>query len=142
VTAVDVSATALQAGEAAAARAGVAQRIRWERHDLATSFPTGRFDLVTSAFLHSPVDFPREAVLRAAAEAVAVGGTLLIVGHVPSAAHPHVDLPSTEAVVAGLALPPAAWRQEVAQERTRQHAFADEEPTERVDSVVRFTRLA
>jgi SAM-dependent methyltransferase len=141
VTAVDVSATALAVGERNAAAAGLAGRVDWQRRDLATDFPQGRFDLVTTAFLHSPVDFPRTAVLRAAAEAVAVGGTLLIIGHVPSAAHPHADLPSTDEVVADLALPDAAWRTEVREERTHHHAFADEEPTQRIDSVLRLTRL-
>jgi SAM-dependent methyltransferase len=42
---------------------------------------TDRYDLVTSCFLHSPVDFPRAAVLRQAAAAVAPGGHLLVVAH-------------------------------------------------------------
>lgn len=80
VTAVDVSATALDRLAARAARAGVA--VATERHDLARSFPAGAFDLVSAQFLQSPLDdFPRDAVLRRATRAVAPGGLLLVVAH-------------------------------------------------------------
>ena len=42
--------------------------------------PAARFDLVTIVYLHLPPD-QRRTVYRAAASAVAPGGTLLIVGH-------------------------------------------------------------
>ncbi len=75
------SPTALERSAALATREGVAEQIRWERHDLGESFPDGTFDLVSACFLHSPVEFPRDAVLRRAADAVSVDGRLLIVGH-------------------------------------------------------------
>src|SRR5688500_13702544 len=81
VTAVDVSATALERGAAAAAAVGVADRVRFERHDLARSFPAGAFDLVSAQFLQSPVELPRGEVLRSAAAAVGECGLLLIVEH-------------------------------------------------------------
>ena len=87
VTAADISQTALDVAAGHAAEAGV--EVTWERHDLAVSQPAGRFDLVTASFLHSEVELPARAVLRAAAGAVAPGGTLLIVGHAPSAEHHH-----------------------------------------------------
>lgn len=81
VTAIDISETALCYARDNARRAGVADRIEFQRHDLAESFPEGSFDLVTAMFLHSPMQFPRERILRRAADAVAVNGHLLIVEH-------------------------------------------------------------
>lgn len=82
VTGVDISATAVARGRALAAARGVAEgRITWLVGDLAAWEPADRYDLVTSCFLHSPVDFPRVGVLRRAAAAVAPGGHLLVVAH-------------------------------------------------------------
>jgi 2-polyprenyl-3-methyl-5-hydroxy-6-metoxy-1,4-benzoquinol methylase len=58
VRAVDVSATALDRASADAATAGVADRIDFQRHDLALTFPSGAFDLVSAQYLHSPIEFP------------------------------------------------------------------------------------
>ncbi len=85
-----------------------------ERHDLATSFPAGEFDLVSAQYLHSPdpAAFPREAVLRRAAQAVAPGGILLVVGHgkLPSFAwDPTMRMPEATEVLASLAPDPAIW---------------------------------
>ena len=64
VTAVDVSATVLTQGAVKAAAAGVGSRIDWQQHDLARTFPAGTFDLVSTQYLHSPVEqFPRDRVL-------------------------------------------------------------------------------
>lgn len=119
VTAVDVSATALERAAADAATAGVAGLIDFQRHDLAHTFPSGAFDLVSAQYLHSPVEFPRERVLRAAAGAVARGGLLLIVGHgsvrPPWAWNhePHTPFPTPEEVLGSLDLSPGLWRTEV-----------------------------
>ncbi len=142
VTAVDVAAAALATAARAADAAGVAGAITWERRDLAQSVPGGPFDLVAATFLHSPVPLPRARVLRAAAGAVARGGTLLVIGHAPSPEHSHADLPGPEAVVADLALPEEGWELLTSDLRTREHAFGDEEPTTRVDAVVRLRRRA
>jgi SAM-dependent methyltransferase len=141
VTAADISAEALTIAARQAAAAGVAGAITWERHDLAASMPDGAFDLVASTFLHSPVVLPRTRILRSAAEAVAVGGTLLIVGHAPSASHAHGDLPGPREVVDDLALPAGRWRIRTSELRDTEHAFGDETPTARTDSVVRLQRL-
>lgn len=114
VVAVDVSANALERACAAAQERQVISRIRFERHDLSTSFPAGRFDLVSAQFLHSPVQLEREAVLRRAADAVAVGGLLLIVDHAaaPPWAGEHVHehrFATAEEVLAGLGLDDAQW---------------------------------
>ncbi len=82
VTGVDISATAVARCRALAADRGIADdRVTWLVRDLATWEPAERYDLVTSCFLHSPVDFPRASVLRRAAAAVAPGGHLLVVAH-------------------------------------------------------------
>jgi 2-polyprenyl-3-methyl-5-hydroxy-6-metoxy-1,4-benzoquinol methylase len=70
VTAVDVSATALDRAAADAATAGIADRIDLRQHDLALAFPPGAFDLVSAKYLHSPIEFPRARVLQEAASAV------------------------------------------------------------------------
>ncbi|MGM1058659.1 SAM-dependent methyltransferase [Saccharothrix sp. Mg75] len=83
VTAVDVSGVALARAEAAAVEAGVADRVEWRRHDLSRTFPEGEFDLVSAQFLHSEwaAEGERDSILARAAEAVAPGGVLLVVGH-------------------------------------------------------------
>lgn len=78
VTAVDIAPSALAIG-AAAQLPG--DDITWVAADLATWAAPTQYDLVTSCFLHSTVDLPREDILRRAATAVAPGGVLLIVGH-------------------------------------------------------------
>ena len=79
VTAVDFSVIALDRGRAVAAGAGV--DIDWRQEDLlAWTPPAASFDLVTLAFIHLPSD-ERRRVYAAAADAVAPGGTLLVVGH-------------------------------------------------------------
>ena len=86
VTAVDISAVALERGAAQAAERGadVARRIDWRHEDLAAWVPAeASYDLVSAQFMHLPKK-PREAIFRALAAAVAPGGSLLIVGHHPS----------------------------------------------------------
>lgn len=115
VTAVDISEAALAVGRAEAERMGLADRIDWVHADLAAWQPSAEYDLVTSAFFHSPVDFPREAILRRAAAAVAPGGGMLVVGHgpfPPGSGHEHdrdrgaLPLPGPDEVLAALDLPP------------------------------------
>jgi 16S rRNA G1207 methylase RsmC len=128
VTATDISQTALDIAARHAAEAGVT--VSWQRHDLAESQPAGRFDLVTTSFLHSKVELPRAQILRAAAGAVASGGTLLIVGHAPSAEHHHAEhLPGPDEVIAELGLPADRWELEASELRER---------GSRIDTVVRF----
>ena len=140
VTGVDVSATALTAAEAAADAAGVAGAISWERHDVGASLPEGPFDLVTTSYLHSPVEIPRGEILRAAAGVVAPGGTLLVIGHAPSDEHPHADLPTLEEVRADLAPVTDGWAVVTSELRSFDHAFGGEAPKRRVDAIVRMRR--
>ncbi|HEX8005784.1 MAG TPA: class I SAM-dependent methyltransferase [Trebonia sp.] len=86
VTAVDISAVALEraAGHAAQAGEEVAGRITWHREDLLEWRPPKRgYDLVAAHYLHLP-SAGRQPLFRRLAAAVAEGGTLLIVAHHPS----------------------------------------------------------
>lgn len=92
-TGVDVSDTAVARAAEHAAEAGVAELTTIVRCDLGVDFPAGTFDLVVASFLHSTAFLDRSRVLRAAAAAVAPGGSLLVVGH--------ADLPPWSDVPAG-----------------------------------------
>ena len=115
VTAVDVSETALGRTAEHAARAGVGDRVNLARHDLSRSFPEGEFDLVSAQYLHSPVEsFAEERVLRAAADVVAAGGLLLVVGHASVAPWSwnrdrEVRFPTPREVVDSLGLDVELW---------------------------------
>ncbi|OQO94609.1 SAM-dependent methyltransferase [Saccharomonospora piscinae] len=147
VRAVDVSATALRRGAEHAAEQGVAEAIEWERHDLARSFPEGTFDLVSAQFLHSPVaaDGEREAILARAAEAVAPGGVLLIIGHAgwptwmeePPA---DIEFPTAADVLAALGLPAPGWDVERAGLVSSEVTGPEGQPGRREDCVVRVRR--
>lgn len=114
VTGVDIAETALLAARQTAAAQGVADRVSLERHDLAETFPEGRFDLVIAMFLQSPLPFARTRALRRAAEAVDDGGLLLVVTHGSHApwswSDPDTQLPTAEDELADLALDPDSWR--------------------------------
>ncbi|GAA2622681.1 class I SAM-dependent methyltransferase [Streptomyces axinellae] len=146
VTAVDISDVALARAARHAADAGVSERIVWERHDLAVSFPRGSYDLVSAQFLHSPGDMPRERILRDAAAAVAPGGVLLIVGHAglppweDGADHPGVHLPTPEEVLAGLRLADGEWEVLRADEHERVQNDPEGRPVTRTDNAVLIRR--
>jgi SAM-dependent methyltransferase len=111
VTAVDIAPSALAVG-AGDAEPGAA--ITWVAADLADWQPPTRYDLVTSHFLHSTVELPREAILRRGAAAVAPGGVLLIVGHAGAphwghADHAPIELPGPDAMLAALRLDELEW---------------------------------
>jgi SAM-dependent methyltransferase len=147
VTAVDISTVALARAAAHAVEAGVADRIDWQRHDLAVSFPAGSYDLVSAHFLHAPAELgmPRERVLLAAAAAVAPGGTLLVVGHAdfpPWSEHDHHERLATAAeVLDGLALAPDRWRVQRVESAPRQATGPDGQGTVLNDAVVMAQRI-
>lgn len=76
----------------------------------------GRVLLVSAQYLLSPVGFPRDRVLRTAAEAVSPGGLLLVVTHasVPpwSWADPDTRFPTPTEALAALELDPQQWHTE------------------------------
>ena len=86
VTAVDIAAGALRRARERAEPLGaeVTGRIDWVRADLTAWTPrAGLFDLVTTHYAHPGTS--HDALFRGLAAAVAPGGTLVVVGHHPSA---------------------------------------------------------
>ena len=144
VTAVDVSATALNRASVHAATAGVEACIDFQRNDLARTFPAGVFDLVSAQYLQSPVEFPRERVL-AAAQAVAPGGLLLAVTHASVApwswADPNTRFPTPEEALAALELDPKPWRTERLGAPERQATGPNGESATVADNVIALRRL-
>ncbi|MQY02664.1 methyltransferase domain-containing protein [Actinomadura macrotermitis] len=126
VTAADISATALERAAAHAAAAGpqIADRITWTHADLREQPPAAAsYDLVTAQYMHLPSE-PRRELFARLADAVAPGGTLLIVGHHPSDLWTPVrrmhfpDMMYTAEEVAA-SLDPAAWEILAADSRPR-----------------------
>ncbi|MEF2073021.1 class I SAM-dependent methyltransferase [Consotaella aegiceratis] len=144
VTAVDVSQTALGYARSNAETAGVADRIRFERHDLGQSFPDGTFDLVTACYLQSPVEFPRAAILRRAAAAVAPGGMLLIATHgsvAPwSRSDPNTVFSTAEEEFEQLDLDPEAWERVFVGSSEREARHQDGRTAKVLDIGVVLTR--
>ena len=140
VTAADASATAVARAGEHAAEAGVT--VDWQVHDLARTFPAGVFDLVSSSYLHTPDEVAglRESVLRRAAQAVAPGGLLVVVGHERHERHPDAHLPTAAQVLAGLDLDPARWSVERAEAVDRELIDPDGNPAVRRDNVLRVRR--
>ncbi|MCM8553768.1 cyclopropane-fatty-acyl-phospholipid synthase family protein [Streptomyces sp. STCH 565 A] len=145
VTGVDISATALERAAAHAAEAGVGDRVAWERHELGQSFPEGSFDLVSAQYLQSPVALDQQRVLRAAARAVASGGTLLLVLHAgwPSwQTEPPFDavFPTLDGVVAELGLAEGEWAVETKETVRRESTSPEGVEGYREDHVWRLRR--
>jgi SAM-dependent methyltransferase len=142
VTAVDFSASALAHGRSMAEAVGadVSERIVWVEADLATwTAQPGHFDLVACLYVHAAESV--EQLVWRMANGVAVGGTLLMVGHRPidpttgaaTAAAGQVQV-SVDGAVA--ALDPRRWELIVAEERPRPVAGTG------VDAVIRARRLS
>ena len=119
VTGTDVSSVALERAAAHAANLGV--QVDWQHRDLVRDPPSGTYDLVSGFFLHLPVQ-ERAALFGHLADAVAPGGTLLVVGHDPSDADvvPRARIAEmgwTAGELAGTL--GAGWQVEVAEARAR-----------------------
>lgn len=146
VTALDFSKVALErsAEHAAAASPQIAESIDWQHVDVRDWTPEGKsYDLVTSQFMHLP-DGGMTGLATRLAEAVAPGGTLLVVGHHPSDAatglrrHGANILFTAEELVA--VLDPDTWEVLVAEARPRETAGPDGDPVTLHDVVVRARR--
>ena len=145
VTAVDVSAVALERAAAAAGAAGgdVARRIGWRREDLLTWVPEpDRYDLVSAQFMH----FPRAeltAFHQRLAAAVRPGGTLLLIAHHPDDLHAarngHPDLFWYAEDIAA-SLEPGQWEVRVAEASGRSAIDHDGQPVTFQDTVLRAAR--
>ncbi|MET4096120.1 methyltransferase domain-containing protein [Arthrobacter sp. UYCu712] len=147
VTAVDVSAVALERAAAHALESGQTGNIEWVRQDLATWVPERQYELVSAQFLHSTL-MPWQEALQLAAAAVRTGGTLFVVGHHPEGLPPWGNHHSPETyfsaedVVRELGIAAPEWRVDVAVSRRRSMTGPDGEPAEIADAVLRATRLA
>ncbi|MEU9888750.1 class I SAM-dependent methyltransferase [Sphaerisporangium sp. NPDC051011] len=114
VTAVDISAVAVERLATLARSYNLGDHVITVRHDLQESFPQGRFDLICAHYLHTPLDLDRATVLRAAAHVLRPGGRLLIVDHGSTAPwswnqDPDIRYPNPREVAAGLDLDAATW---------------------------------
>jgi SAM-dependent methyltransferase len=147
VTAVDVSAVALDraARHAAARGEQIRARITWQREDLLSWEPAAeRFDLVTAHFMHLP-EAELRAMHRRLAAGVRPGGTLLVVGHHPDdidanvrRAGPGHMFPSATEIAAGLN--PGSWEIVVADTLERETTDLDGQPATARDTVLRAVR--
>lgn len=145
VTAVDVSAVALERGANAAAAAGadIAGRITWQREDLRSWGPEpDTYDLVSAQFMHFP-KADLEVMHRRLAAAVRPGGTLLMVAHHPDDLHAarngHPDLFWYAEDVAA-ALEPGLWEVRVAEASGRSAIDHDGQPVTVRDTVLQAVR--
>ncbi|MCO8271676.1 methyltransferase domain-containing protein [Actinoplanes sp. TRM 88003] len=108
VTAVDISPTAVDKVR------GHGLPITAEQHDLAQTFPSGTFDLISAQYFQTPLPLDRAQVLRTAAHALHPGGRLLVVDHGSIAPwswnqDPDTHFPTPTEVAAELALDPAQF---------------------------------
>lgn len=145
VTAVDVSPTAMERVTARAAELDLLGRVTAERHDLASSFPDGSFDLVLALYLESPIDFGRDQVLRRAVQAVAPGGLLLVVTHGSVSPWAWDQDPDTRFAtpaesLAALELEPAGWVVEISGALEREATGGPRMETANVTDVVTAAR--
>ncbi|MGI8332729.1 SAM-dependent methyltransferase [Actinomadura scrupuli] len=143
VLGVDISATALERAAAHVAEAGLADRVTFERHDLAHGFPEGEFDLVSAQFLQSPIDFPRDQVLRRAAGAVTPGGLLLIVEHgaaPPWSEHADAEFPTSHETLGSLGLDLGKWTVERVDSPEREATGPDGTAGILIDNVIAARR--
>jgi SAM-dependent methyltransferase len=136
VTAVDFSAVAIDRGRRLAERQGVA--VNWVVADVRDYQPApAAFDAVIVAYLHLAAD-DLDVVLRRAAQALALGGRMLVVGHdvtniaggVGGPQDPDI-LYTPEAVVA--ALPGLTVR---TAERVRRPVLTDNAAVDAIDTLV------
>lgn len=141
VTAMDISATALRLARqhAETVDAGATSRISWVEADILAAPPaTEGFDLVTSHYVHPTGPF--DELIARLADAVAPGGTLLVVGHGPGGAGSHehdaLGVSFTAEEIASF-LDQARWEVQVAETRTREDTHHG---IEQRDTVLRARR--
>lgn len=146
VTGTDISSIALARAAEHARQRGVESSIAWQHQDLLKQAPPKRsFDLVSAQFMHLPLA-DRDPLFARLAEAVAPGGTLLIVGHAPSdmngTEHSHhpAEMFFTAHDVA-TPLPVGEWRIDVSDHRARISHHKHRHGETIHDEVLRATRI-
>jgi len=147
VTAVDVSAVALEraAADAAAAGGEAAGRITWQREDLLSWGPeAGSFDLITASFMHLPADM-LGAMHRRLAAGVRPGGTFLLILHHPYDLHANVGRTGQPELFASArdiaaVLDPEHWEIVVSADVEREATDMDGSPATVKDTVLRARR--
>ncbi|MCK8436541.1 class I SAM-dependent methyltransferase [Streptomyces sp. D2-8] len=147
VTAVDISAVAVERLTGLARSHSLGERVTAVRHDLQASFPPGEFDLVCAHYLHTPFGLDRSTVLRSAAHALRPGGRLLVVDHgsaAPWSWNQDFDTryPSPREVAAGIDLDPRTWTVERADAPRRITTGPDGRTAEVTDHVLLIRRTA
>ncbi|NLU70601.1 class I SAM-dependent methyltransferase [Streptomyces sp. HNM0574] len=146
VTAVDLADAALGRARDRARNAGeeTAARIDWQCADLTAWTPPRRgFDLVTTHYVHAAES--REVLFGRLAEAVAPGGSLLVVGHHPADPEGdggHASLPGVRftAEEAAAVLDPERWDILAAESPTRTVTRPDGQTVTMRDSVLHARR--
>ena len=147
VTTVDISAVAVERVAGLASSHGLGDLVATEQHDLHTSFPRGRFDLICAHYLHTSFDLDRVTVLRGAAHALRPGGLLLVVDHGSTAPwswnqDPDVRYPTPQELAADIGLDPATWTVERADAPRRIATGPDGSTAEVTDHVLLIRRTA
>ncbi|MFI2238732.1 class I SAM-dependent methyltransferase [Streptomyces chrestomyceticus] len=147
VTAVDISAVAVERLATLAHAHGVGERVTAMTYDLHESFPPGAFDLISAHYLQTPCELDRAAALRSAAHAVRPGGRLLVVDHGSAAPwswqqDPDTRYPSPQEVAAGIGLAPETWAAERADAPRRIATGPDGRTAEVTDHVLLVRRTA
>lgn len=144
VTAVDISAIALERVAASASALGLSDRVVTERHDVSRSLPSGDFDLVCASYFHTPFAIPRHQILRTASQTLLPGGRLLVIDHGSIAPwswnQDSRHFPTPHEVAAELALDPAEWSIERADMAHRQATGPGGTTAEVVDHVLMVHR--
>ncbi|MEV8338610.1 class I SAM-dependent methyltransferase [Leucobacter sp. NPDC077196] len=145
-TGIDLSSTAVARAQLAAAERRLegahfiaADLGRWSEDPAAIDGGAAPFDLVTASFFQSPVELPRERILRAAADRVAPGGRLVLIAHAAApqwSSHHDEDFPTPETELAALELAEDAWEVAVAEVRERDGRGPDGTQHRLSDSVV------
>ncbi|MEV6554530.1 class I SAM-dependent methyltransferase [Nocardia sp. NPDC051756] len=145
VTAVDISAVAVERLAGLAGARGLGDLVTAESYDLHKSFPPGEFDLISAQYLHTSFDLDRATVLRAAAHVLRPGGRLLVVDHGSTAPwswnqDPGVRYPSPREIAAGIDLDPSQWLVERADVPRRIATGPDGRTAEVTDHVLLIRR--
>lgn len=151
VTGVDLAENAVNRTLAAAATAGVTDRVTAVRIDVEDGIPDGEWDLVSAHFLQSFTPLDRTPALRAALSALRPGGRLLVVDHAEappwSPRHQHGDsghrpdlFPTPVATLSAIAPDPDRYEVELAEIRPRTATGPDGSTGTLKDAVVLIRR--